>query len=164
MPKLYFGARGGMYYRKGGRRVYVKGSSFGMNETPDRRHPPPGAPGAPRKPRIGENIFEEKRTYLLCILDLIRTEVSRRISMINSRVASRTYKTRKVSSDMTTTLFYQTLVEVILPQLIAVVNNFTYPDDNDKLSSYIEEYENILGTFNINNTCVEKHESAKKLF
>lgn len=32
MPKLYFGSRGGMYYRKKGRKVYVKKhSSFGMD-------------------------------------------------------------------------------------------------------------------------------------
>lgn len=29
MPKLYFGAKGGVYYRKGGRKVYVDRSNFG---------------------------------------------------------------------------------------------------------------------------------------
>lgn len=34
MPKLYFGSRGGMYYKRKGRKVYVKRhqSSFGMTE------------------------------------------------------------------------------------------------------------------------------------
>ena len=32
MPKLYFGSRGGIYYRKKGRKVYVKGNRFGNNE------------------------------------------------------------------------------------------------------------------------------------
>ena len=58
MPKLYFGARGGMYYRKGGRRVYVKGSSFGEKN--------PSKPGQVSKP---------KNNALLCeIIRYIKNE------------------------------------------------------------------------------------------
>jgi hypothetical protein len=31
MPRLYFGSRGGQYYKKNGRKVYVKRNRFGSN-------------------------------------------------------------------------------------------------------------------------------------
>ncbi len=38
MPRLYFGSRGGVYYRKNGRKVYVRNhSSFGAEDTSQRR-------------------------------------------------------------------------------------------------------------------------------
>lgn len=34
MPKLYFGSRGGTYYKKKGKKVYVKNNNFGVMKIP----------------------------------------------------------------------------------------------------------------------------------
>ena len=37
MPKLYFGSRGGLYYKRKGRKIYVKHENFSFGKKPQKR-------------------------------------------------------------------------------------------------------------------------------
>jgi len=80
MPKLYFGSRGGVYYRKNGHKHYIRnmnapGTPPREPDDPNRRPPPPPPP---RKSyivpfRISQKKIQinELHTYMRCMIEYI---------------------------------------------------------------------------------------------
>lgn len=73
MPRLYFGSRGGVYYRKNGRKVYV--NQFAADEgTPTRntrntrKRPPPGAPKKSSANDVTQDMYNDLLDYVQCLL------------------------------------------------------------------------------------------------
>jgi len=70
MPRLYFGSRGGVYYKKNGRKVYV--NQFAADEgTPTRntrKRTPPGAPKKSSANAVTRDMYNDLLNYVQCLL------------------------------------------------------------------------------------------------
>ncbi len=73
MPRLYFGSRGGVYYRKNGRKVYVNqfAADEGTPQRSSRKRPPPGAPKKLAPNTVTQDMYNYLLSYVQCLIGIL---------------------------------------------------------------------------------------------